>query len=257
MESITNKQKQKNREKYCIKEFLSIKYPDAELIYRKDEEHKDLVPDSIIQLEGRNIGIEHINIKHSDLANSEGPRRNIVLGAQRLAEANKISPVIVQVLFREKNLPESKKDRKTLSTKLYETIRNNINKISKEKSTCLNIPENRQENMQENIQSIYARHAFYGRKCHYWSSVEAGWILTLRPEKIQELIDKKNPKHKEYINSNCNDVWLLIIIDRTKNDQRFVLDKNISNTIFNSEFSKIFIFDIINKEVTLLKTQAR
>jgi len=83
-----------------------------------------------------------------------------------------------------------------------------------------------------------------------WSPTNnsVGFVSTLTPERLQEEIDKKASKISAY-KKRAEDIWLLIVADRTRSSRKFSVMPDFPLDSISSPFAKTFYYGYGSDEV--------
>ena len=79
------------------------------------------------------------------------------------------------------------------------------------------------------------------------------WEIPIKIDELKNIITEKDKKLPLY-RDKCDEVWLLIVAEGIKPSSIATLDSSVYNYSFNSQFDRIFFFDLHNNyKVTELK----
>jgi hypothetical protein len=92
-----------------------------------------------------------------------------------------------------------------------------------------------------------------GQSC--WSS-NACFCFPPEAGRIQTALDEKESKVSGY-RQFCQNLWLLIIADGTFFSSQFSPDPNLSQTIFQSSFDRIFLLDVTRNAIYEFKAEQK
>jgi hypothetical protein len=88
-----------------------------------------------------------------------------------------------------------------------------------------------------------------------WKVARVGMVARLTPKHLQEVIDKKAKKISSY-KKHSEEIWLLIVADRTRPSQMFFVAPDFPLDLVTSPFSKTFFYSYAAEEVIdLTKSQ--
>ncbi|MBN2891089.1 MAG: hypothetical protein JXL97_04405 [Bacteroidales bacterium] len=74
-------------------------------------------------------------------------------------------------------------------------------------------------------------------------------------DNLNEIIDKKNEKFLLYQKKVCNNYWLIIFVEDLRKFVNFSIQNIIEKLDFNSNFDKIFLFDMQSSKTYFLKDE--
>jgi hypothetical protein len=86
------------------------------------------------------------------------------------------------------------------------------------------------------------------RRFARWTVARPGLVATLTPKHIQEVIDKKAKKINSY-KKKAEEVWLLIVADRTRPSQKFSVMPDFPLSSISSPFARTFYYGYVSDEV--------
>lgn len=72
-------------------------------------------------------------------------------------------------------------------------------------------------------------------------------------EALFEILEKKEQKFSLYTGKGFIEIWLIIYTDELKKENSFNLKNKISNLSFQSSFSKVFLFDLFEREIYIMQ----
>lgn len=88
---------------------------------------------------------------------------------------------------------------------------------------------------------------------HRWSIDEVGWVRIGFADELTDEIIKKNSLVNEYL-QQCTSCWLLIVGDRSKSDEKFMITKAMQDCSYNSLFERTFFMEPTEGVLFELKT---
>lgn len=96
-----------------------------------------------------------------------------------------------------------------------------------------------------------------GMRPSFWSSPYGGVCPRLTPAVIKREMKRKSTKPKNY-KSLYSEIWLLLTIHRFRFDANFIKDdlSEILSTHFETPFTRVFVFDVGDKEVIELQLKS-
>lgn len=199
-------------------------------------------PDFIINENGRIIGIEVTRYIRKDSETDEPKRHEeivldrVLQNAQELFTTKQDIPLFVTALpLPGKITSMSKSQRNIISKSLAEIVENNI-------------PQEIYQNLTIDI-DFFDNNLLYGvfssitimrcKKDSRWVFSDGDWIDASKNE-IQNLIDAKNEKYKNYMVS-CDEAWLIIVAEENSISSIISIEGIISHP-FESYFEKILFY---------------
>ena len=220
-------------------------------------------PDFLYESNGKITGIEHTELTKDQRysaapsrAELKGTQRGIVTRAAALAEKAGLPPISLNVLFQDVNAAYPNKG-ETLARALFEHVRKKMNYIQSDGAhRSVKIVR------AGDIQGILVATAISGKafgpdglQHHRWMLREPGFVRHDFARDLQAAIDKKNSSYSSYL-EKCSECWLLIVTDRTRDDQRFELDEPTLSAVYKSRFAKTLFMEITERLVVELSTIA-
>jgi hypothetical protein len=216
-------------------------------------------PDFLINGANSVIGIEHTELfknKSPDKPYSpqkeEVFRKKIISDAQKLCERNGIPPIQVNVFFNSLKHICGNKAQFDLSKSIAKSVGRRCNTKKDEKFTLKN-PE---LGLPEIYQIRVIRGTLNGETwltSHRWQEARASWMNRRFVSELQESIDRKNDRYKEY-RKKCEECWLLIVVNRSKDSQAFEITEEMLQHKYSSEFDRTFYMEVIIKDLYELTT---
>lgn len=250
-------QRQKNIEKFHLDVFKSLcsEFPPGTI--EVDREN----PDFIVNSQTVRIGIEHtqlfkdMKVEDSFMsAGKYGNQEKILRKAMLICEKKGIPPLLVEVLFEFTNKDYSREDINRISKSLAVYIED----LDSRKLLISEIVL-RKDDFIKKIDEIemveITPGVIKGRtwlKEHRWEVVSVS-VTRIKPdfiEEIQHCIEKKNSKFSTY--EKCDQCWLLIVVNRSNPAQRFDINENTKNHIYQSAFDRIFYLDLMHRNLVPL-----
>lgn len=86
-----------------------------------------------------------------------------------------------------------------------------------------------------------------GPKTQTWISPECGFVDNDFAEQLQEALDSKDVKLKQYL-TKCDQCWLVVVTLGLCASSLYEFGEKMTNTIFRSSFEKVFFMEV-NSEV--------
>jgi len=216
-------------------------------------------PDFLINLDGRTVGIEVTELfiqrcssearllQHDSLRQAiESVTTIIVDKAREIYFAANNPPVLSHILFSNGITPNINKRKGDQIAKL---IADQIQRMSLQDSEGFEWTsrEDEKESPLSEWVSFISAHRVPERFTR-WSPNSAGLVSTLTPARIQEQIDRKGSKINAY-KSHAEEIWLLIVADRSRSSQKFSVMPDFSLDSICSPFAKTFYYDLVFDEV--------
>jgi len=236
---VSKESNKKELEFEILSEFKSrfSGFPPGEIIWGEQ-------PDFIIESAQSRIGIEITEINTPDEANQTNLRQQesiaeqiIQLASDCYQELDKGQFSVTVVFSLEKPLAEKKKDK--IAAFICEFAK--CNKLFHETHNGL-IPEIHRISIWRDPSPAIQK----------WTALYSGWIGKLNCEILTKVIEKKEMKIKTYEKLVLHN-WLLIVANGKKLSGSFNYDDMKSNCDFNSNFSKVFLYNRFQGQVFELK----
>lgn len=238
------------RELYLLERFLPALFGDEPYLLSQPSPP---LPDFIIEIGGRKIGIEETEIIPDEkIMERESIQANILKGAQRIFENQRQLPLHVRVTFAEadnwKNLERNK-----VAALLAEAVRCCVEEAKV-------MPQNQQyfdvsieKFIHSHIQSVGV---FYLSQLtdSCWSPRGSIWVPSVPVEKIRTIIDDKSKNLSGYL-TGCDEVWLLML-ETGSLPSCFDHFEKLQDVKFASGFARILIGRIIGGNLVELQTNS-
>ena len=237
-----------SRELYLLERFLPAMFGNEPYVL---SQLPPPLPDFIIEISGRKIGIEETDIiPDKKMIERESIQANILREAQRLFENQLQLPLHVRVTFAEadnwKNL-----ERKKVSALLAGAIVCCVEeaKAMLQNQQCFDIPI--EKFIHSHIQSVGV---FYLSQLtdSCWSPRCSIWVPSVPVEKIQTIIDDKSKNVSGYL-TGCDEVWLLMLETGSPSSYFDHFDK-LQEVKFASSFARTLIGRIAGGNLVELQT---
>ena len=146
-------------------------------------------------------------------------------------------------------------DRITLDKKkgdqIAELIAHQIQTMSLQNSQAVAWRSSEDENEERSLsESVAIIHTDRVPKLRFarWTVARPGLVATLTPNHLQEVIDKKAKKINGY-KKVAEEIWLLIVADRTRPSQKFSVMPDFPLDSISSPFAKTFYYGYVSDEV--------
>ena len=249
--------KKKRREKFLLDRFLEHQGMAPTRIDPGES------PDFLINLDGRTVGIEVTELfiqrcnSEARLLPKDPPLQAIEsISTQIVSKAREIyfdannPPVLSQILFSNRITPDIDKRKGDQIAKL---IADQIQSMSRQDSEVADW-RSREDEKDENLLSewVIFISAWRVPKLRFaqWSPTNnsVGLVATLTPERLQEEIDKKASRINAY-KKRAEEIWLLIVADRTRSSQKFSVMPDFPLDSISSPFAKTFYYGYVSDEV--------
>jgi hypothetical protein len=258
---MSNKQEgQKRLEEFHFSVFLYL-FKKQHLQFQDVEPEFGDKPDLLIPTSAGKIGVEHTLLfiterNENSLQTQEDLKQEIVDRARQISEDNSVPPLRVDILFRVNFSNGSMKEQ--IIPALASIIQANCPQNDEEIEINADGPEN--IILPEGIYKLFISRNYWPPK-HHWQVIEAGWVLhderndlqQIIIDRLQERINEKDDKYKEYI-IKCSQCWLLIVVDRSRPSQGIqVENENTLQHKFVSNYDRIFYLDVMKRNLIELK----
>ncbi|MCC3153156.1 hypothetical protein Q3A66_09855 [Hymenobacter sp. BT770] len=210
------------------------------------------LPDALIQVNGRKIGIEMTALILNEQAREREANQDAILTeAQRLFEEQFRLPLQVTVDFVEavnwRNI-----DRKSVAALVADAVGTCVLEVKEMPQYLAQFDVRIDTFIHSHIQHISV---FYldtlTQPC--WSPITTFWVPEAPVEKIQEIINRKNKNVSGYL-SGCDEVWLLLL-ETGSPSSYFDHYEKLQEATFESDFSRTLIGRISKGELVTLQTK--
>ena len=84
-----------------------------------------------------------------------------------------------------------------------------------------------------------------------WGVPDGGFVPTITAEYIQQKIDAKDSKVKNYL-TRCSEVWLVLVADNGVLSSYFNISQEVANLTYQSLFNRVFYFENFDRKVVEL-----
>jgi len=209
-------------------------------------------PDFLIELEGRNIGIEVTHLHIRDTA--EGPlaqavesvTTRIVVEARQLYTASGAPPAQATVIFDSWIRPE-KINRTLVARQLAELIQGMCLKTWERKIWRSNEEANDHHPLMGSVTVVHTL-GVPDQGMGHWTASQAVWVAPLTPERLQTRITEKSAKINAYQEA-AHENWLLVVADGMKPSQAFSVPPDFATGQVSSPFERTFFYRYPDGEV--------
>jgi hypothetical protein len=244
----------KQHERFLLDRFLELQGISPASIEPLDP------PDFLIDLEGRKVGIEvtELFIRSNKSEPHPQPEEEPLLQAAEsitnliVSKARKIyfdagnPPVLSKIWFSDRITLDRKK-----GDQIAELIAHQIQIMSLQNSQAVawrsSEDENEERSLSESVAIIHTSRVPELRFAR-WTVARPGLVATLTPKHLQEVIDKKAKKINGY-KKVAEEIWLLIVADRTRSSQKFSVMPDFPLDSISSPFAKTFYCGYVSDEV--------
>lgn len=227
-------------------------------------------PDFLVDIDGRTVGVEVTQLfikrcnsearllpeekalleaKEPTLQAIESITSSIVSKARRIYLDADNPPVHSQILFSswiKPNIDNKKRDQ------VAKLIADQIQGMSLQNSEVANwrSREDEKENPLSDWVIFISAQRVPELRFARWSPTNnsVGFVSTLTPERLQEEIDKKASRISAY-KKRAEEIWLLIVADRTRSSQKFSVMPDFPLDSISSPFAKTFYYGYVSDEV--------
>ncbi|GAA3982891.1 hypothetical protein [Hymenobacter antarcticus] len=211
------------------------------------------LPDVLIQVDGRKIGIEMTALILNEQARErEANQDAILIEAQRIFEKKHQLPLQVTVDFFEavnwRNL-----DRKSVAALVAEAVGTCVLEVKEMPQYQIHFDVTIDSFIHSHIRGISV---FYldtlTQPC--WSPITTFWVPDAPFEKIQEIINRKNKNVSGYL-AGCDEVWLLMLETGSPSSSFHRFEK-LQELAFASAFTRTLIGRVSKGELLTLPTKS-
>jgi len=235
----------KQKERFQLESFLKALALPAKILEDKRES-----PDFIVCLEGRKVGIELTDLFIHNKKNAHLPQAQesiadkIVSHAQHLYEESSAPPAHVSIgFFHLTNLNKNE------SNKIAERLSSFVRNLDLDAWQTVDISTDKFEKspLPEEVAFIHAL-GVPSYDMALWVAPRAGWVATLTPQVLQNRINEKSKKLKEY-QKVVSENWLVVIISNSKPSQMFSVSSEFNPSEVISPFSRTFYYAYMDKKI--------
>jgi hypothetical protein len=216
-------------------------------------------PDFLISLDGRAVGIEVTELfiqrcnSGTRLLPEDPPLQAIEsISTQIVSKAREIyfdannPPVLSHIVFSTRMTPFDKRKGNQIAKLIADQIQS-MNRQDSEGCDWRSREDEKENPLSEWVTFISAWRVPEIRFAR-WSPNRAGFVSTLTPAHLQEAIDKKVPMIDDY-KKRAEEIWLLIVADRTRPSQKFSVMPGFPLDSISSPFAKTFYCGYVSGEV--------
>jgi hypothetical protein len=238
-------EKQKQRERFLLDRFLEHRGISPTNIKQPDPPD----PDFLIDIDGRKVGIELTRVfvrpdKHPRPVKEPLPQEVesitnwIVSRARKIYFDAECPPVLARIVFSNRITLDKKK-----GDQIAKLIAGRIQRMGIQNSQVIwrsSEGEREEALLSKSVVSIYA-HGVAKLHLARWIVARAGFVHTLTAKHLQDRIDSKAKKINGY-KKNTEEIWLLIVADRTLPSQKFMLSPSFPLDSLSSRFARTFYY---------------
>lgn len=251
----------KQHERFLLDQFLKHQGFSPTCIQESEE------PDFLIDIEGLRVGIEltELFIRSDKSSARRHPTNDLLLQEiesitdRIMSKARKIysdadnPPVMSTIFFSDRITLDKKK-----GDQIAQLIADQIQIMSLQNSQGADWRSSEDENkarpLSESVAFIHTRRV--PDRFARWTVARPGLVATLTPKHLQEVIDKKTKKISVY-KKKVEQIWLLIVVDRTRPSQRFSDTPHFPRDSVSSLFTKTYYYDHVHKAVIDLTNKVK
>jgi hypothetical protein len=244
----------KQHERFLLDRFLELQEISPASIEPLDP------PDFLIDIEGRKVGIEvtelfirsnkseaHPQLEEAPLLQAAESITNLIVSkARKIYFDAGNSPVLSTIWFSDRITLDKKK-----GDQIAELIAHQIQTMSLQNSQAVawrsSEDENEERSLSESV-AIIQTYRVPELRFARWTVAGPGLVATLTPKHLQEVIDKKAKKINGY-KKVAEEIWLLIVVDRTRSSQKISVMPDFPLNSISSPFAKTFYYDYVFGEV--------
>ncbi len=221
-------------------------------------------PDLIINLDGKEIGIEHTRIyRAADPTSGLEPhaqlavQHRIVDSARKEFSTSSSSKLWLLVSFEDVTTYKMRESQ-AIASLLARVVNEAIAHVTYQPGT---ITWHQLESWQfqhhgldfpKGIRQIDFQIVNDNPKLELWGPAYAYMVPHLAATRIKERISEKEKRIQDYL-SKCDEVWLLIVIDTGVPSNHFEADEELLATEFRTSFSKVILLRSFHTEIFELK----
>jgi hypothetical protein len=203
-------------------------------------------PDFIVNINKRNISIEHTTLIHPELKKVENYRNKIIDNAKKKFEEKYSDYIYTLVTFKNIQLKSGKKEEQKYTDEVFKLIEQIY---LTNKNFKFNISsKRRRDNVSEIIEyfSVDNVHNF-----SHWQHFGAFLVDWIDVNWLQKIILKKENNLGKYAN-NFNENWLLLVSNFGTKPSAYRTDF-IDFSVIKSKFDKIYLYCYREDEVQIIK----
>ncbi|RMG26378.1 MAG: hypothetical protein D6732_21325 [Methanobacteriota archaeon] len=197
-------------------------------------------PDLRIITPSQVVGIEHtqlINGEDSRLKSREVLEERVVQKAQQFFEQSSNAPIYVYTYF-SSHAKIHKRRVVSLAQSLADLVLRYLPEKGEQKEIqCWQLPHS----FPAEIDSVYL---YWYEKATYplWAVPMGGFVPNLTPEIIEGRIRKKEKLLEKYL-QNCDEVWLLLVLDGHTPSGNWDVPNAVLETKYMTGFSRVILYD--------------
>jgi hypothetical protein len=217
-------------------------------------------PDFLIDIEGRKVGIEvtelfirsnksevHPQPDEEPLLQAVEPSTDLIVSkAQKIYFDAGNPPIRATIWFSDRTTLDKKK-----GDQIAELIAHQIQTMSLQDSQAVAWRSSEDENEERSLSewvAIIRTERVPKLQFARWAVARPGLVVTLTPKHLQQVIDKKAKKINGY-KKVAEEIWLLIVADRTRPSQKFSVMPDFPLDSISSPFAKTFYYGYVSDEV--------
>jgi hypothetical protein len=214
-------------------------------------------PDFLINLDGRTVGIEVTELfirrcnsearlipEDPTLQAIESISSKIVSRAREIYFDANNPPVLAKIVFSSPIIPGDKRKDDQIAKLIADQIQS-MSRQDSEGSEWRSSEDEKAENPLSEWVSFISTWRVAERHRARWSPNSAGLVSPLTPARLQEEIDIKASRINAY-KERAEEVWLLIVVDRTRSSQKFSVMPDFPLDSISSPFAKTFYYDLVS-----------
>ena len=207
-------------------------------------------PDALLT-NGKVLGIEHTRVFQPEtetglkIQHQESIRDKVISDAWKsYIEESNMNNLHVSVSFEDHywvNIPKeefSGADIKTLSKSLLEVVMSNI----PDKGKVFELYKYAGDDLPKGLMTVTIVHSEKGGAVG-WFRNTGGIVPHISSEHIQDIINSKNGKVKEY-KHKCDEAWLLIVANNRSYRRSVIIDENVLKSRYEIHLNRAFIMEI-------------
>lgn len=220
---------------------------------------KQECPDFFVETEQGITGIEHTESFQDESKEGGSPmkaqetlQQKVLWNAVRLYETRGLPYLDVMVNWNEHATLNARRA-KELQTVLTDLVASHVpdpNEVAE-----IQWPDRRWQSLPPEIDSIRIARFDYLSQNH-WNFLRSGYIPTLDPHHIEQIIRQKESKLTSYC-QKCSTVWLLIVADEFHPSSFCEISNEVLHYEFETAFDRLFFFKYFDGIVIELKRRRR
>lgn len=228
---------EKSRELNHLQHFKDVCsfFPDGEI-------EKTEMPDFIVHVENRTLGVEHTEVFQPGPSHGESLQAQdnlairVVEKAKNLYAQSRGQPLHVQILFNSR----IKMNKQGIDV-IAEKVACLVEETHVETGSSVTLKRTR-EILDRFPREVALIHIYQhpGGKLNHWKCSSAGHVPQITQEDLQAIIDKKDRKLNAY--TSCPEVWLLIVADNLRIPSSVDLTQSAVANHYTTRFNRVFFF---------------